>query len=876
MSFFAAFSPSARALRRTSLACFLLAEGAAAQRPPSRAVAIVGVSVIDPASTAPAVSGQTVVVADGVVRAIGPTGSTVILRGARRILAQGKFVIPGLWDAHVHFMNTGETALPLLLALGVTSVREMGGYIDSTRAWQARMNAGTLAGPRVVTAGPVLESPRYLQGVRDRSVRDPRLASRVLPYRLSVGDSLDAARAIDSLVTLRVDFAKVRTTESAEAYYAILRHARRVGLKVAGHQPSAVSLLDAIDSGQYDVEHAISPPMTRLPDSTRDAIYRRFAERGTWYTPTLVVSRAVTLSGDSASRAIFGADAARADERRPYASPWLLEWWRMQVDERIADTSAGRTASARESYVSSASDVRRMWDAGVKILAGTDAGSVLVYPGFSLHEELLLLVEDGKLTPREALWAATVGPARFAGMNSTLGSVAPGRIADLVLLDADPLTDIRNTRRIAAVMQGGRLYTRADLDTLLRGVRRVTSPRSYAILNGRWFDGRSFVSRTMYVSDGRFVRRRPAAVDRRLDLAGRYVVAPYGEAHNHNIEGAPPQTVKRYLDAGIFYVEDPESFGEATANAVGVLNIPTSVDAIFAGGGFTSPDGHPSGLVRRNIARGSMKPGDDDGRFMYPIRDSADFDRRWPGFLAHRTDFVKVLLLYSENHARTKDDAKEFNWHGLDPSLVPLIVRRAHAAGLTVTAHIESAADFHTALTAGVDQIAHMPGFRPAHDSIPRLASDLGRYRIADADARLAAARGVTVVTTLGSAIALLARGDSSGLDSGSRASVLRLYRENLRTLRTHGARIVFGSDEYRGNTLAEVMQLRTLGVFSDEELLSIWSIETPRSIFPRRRIGCFESGCEASFLALADDPLRDFRNVQRITLRMKQGVLLP
>ncbi|MDQ6888069.1 MAG: hypothetical protein M3068_12390 [Gemmatimonadota bacterium] len=134
----------------------------------------------------------------------------------------------------------------------------------------------------------------------------------------------------------------------------------------------------------------------------------------------------------------------------------------------------------------------------------------------------------------------------------------------------------------------------------------------------------------------------------------------------------------------------------------------------------------------------------------------------------------------------------------------------------------------------------------------------------------------MSVVTTLGGSIEYLARGDSSGLDSASRARVLQLYRDNLSALRSRGARIVFGSDQFRGNTVAEVMQLRTLGVFSDAGLLSIWSMATPRAIFPGRRIGCFESGCEASFLALADDPLRDFRNAQRITLRMKQGVLLP
>lgn len=405
---------------------------------------------------------------------------------------------------------------------------------------------------------------------------------------------------------------------------------------------------------------------------------------------------------------------------------------------------------------------------------------------------------------------------------------------------------------------------------------RPLHAQSYELANGRWFNGRTFVARTLWVTDGRFATKRPSRVDSVVDLSGRFVVSPFGEAHNHNIEGAPPATVKRYLDAGIFYVKDPESFGEARANAAGILNIPTSADAIFSGGGFTSPGGHPSGLVRRNIARGVMNAGDDDGRFMYPVRDSADLERRWPGFVAYRTDFVKALLLYSENHERTKDDPKEFNWHGLDPKLLPLLVRRAHAAGLTVTTHVESAADFHTALRAGVDEIAHMPGFRPAHDSMGSYAGDLTRYRISDADAKLAARRGVTVVTTLGGAIGYLARGDSSGLDSANRGRVLTLFRDNLRTLARRRVRVALGSDEFRGSTLNEVMALRTLGVFSDAELLRMWSVVTPRAIFPKRRIGCFDRGCEASFLALEGNPLEDFGNAKKIGLRMKQGVLLP
>ncbi len=399
---------------------------------------------------------------------------------------------------------------------------------------------------------------------------------------------------------------------------------------------------------------------------------------------------------------------------------------------------------------------------------------------------------------------------------------------------------------------------------------------NYELRGGRWFDGREFTPRqVMYVVQGRFTTDRPARIDSTIDLSGSFIVSPYGEAHNHNIEAASQATIEKYLDAGIFYVKDPESDVEARANAVGVVNIPTSIDGVFAGPGFTSPGGHPSGLVLRNIARGAMKAGSDTGRFMIPVRDSADFERRWRTFLATRQDFVKVLLLYSEHYATARDDPREFNWHGFDPALMPLLVRRAHAAGLRVTVHVETASDFRVAVRAGVDEIAHLPGFRPKYDSLSSYRGDLSQYRLSDADAALAARRGVTVVTTLGEGLALLAKGDSSGLDSATRARVVEMDRANLRVLRSHHVRVVFGSDWFRQNTVPEVMQLRTLGVWSDTDLLRIWSVDTPRSIFPGRRIGCFESGCEASLLALAGDPLLDFANAQRIRLRVKQGALL-
>lgn len=169
-----------------------------------------------------------------------------------------------------------------------------------------------------------------------------------------------------------------------------------------------------------------------------------------------------------------------------------------------------------------------------------------------------------------------------------------------------------------------------------------------------------------------------------------------------------------------------------------------------------------------------------------------------------------------------------------------------------------------------------MPGFRPDRDSVSTFSRGVARYAIAPADARLAAQRGVVVVTTLGESTDFLAMGDKSGLDSAARTMIRDLYVRNLRLLRSAGVRIALGSDNFRGNTLTEIMSIRTLGVFDDRELLRMWSVVTPRAIFPGRHIACFEAGCEASFLALDGDPLTDFQNTRRIGMRMKRGVLLP
>jgi imidazolonepropionase-like amidohydrolase len=186
-----------------------------------------------------------------------------------------------------------------------------------------------------------------------------------------------------------------------------------------------------------------------------------------------------------------------------------------------------------------------------------------------------------------------------------------------------------------------------------------------------------------------------------------------------------------------------------------------------------------------------------------------------------------------------------------------------------VSAHVETSADFHNALTGGVDEINHIPGFRgDEHTRITRPAL----YQVAEADAKLAATRGVVVVTTVGGFTAY----DLHGPDSLTRRAADALATRNLRVLRDAGVHLAVGSDSYRDDSVQEAAYLATLGVFTRLELLRLWSEATPRAIFPRRRVGCLDDGCEASLLLLAADPSVDFTNTSRIALRMKDGQLLP
>jgi imidazolonepropionase-like amidohydrolase len=392
--------------------------------------------------------------------------------------------------------------------------------------------------------------------------------------------------------------------------------------------------------------------------------------------------------------------------------------------------------------------------------------------------------------------------------------------------------------------------------------------KAYKLVNGRWFDGTTFKRRVLYAAGGVLTGKAPATVDEVVDLKDGFVVPPFGDAHNHYIAG--PHDIDlilgQYLRDGIFYAKNPASIARDTGKIRDKINRPDGVDVVFANAGITASGGHPVKLYEEYLRK--MKTPGQDGTFEnlgYVIIDNqADLDKKWPMIMAAAPDFIKGHLLYSEEFEKRRDDPAFYGHRGLDPKVLRLIVDRAHADHLRVSCHIETAADFRSALAAGVDEINHMPGYFPTPDH-PEW------FPITAQDAALAARQGVVVVTTTYVAVSELAgAGDAAQLKNAR-----EIQAGNLRLLRDAGVKIALGPDVYGVTALAEAMNLHTLKVLDNRALLKAWCETTAETIFPKRRIGRLEEGYEASFLVLGGDPIVDFEEVKDIRMRFKQGRIM-
>lgn len=455
-------------------------------------IAITHVTVIDP-STETVHSDFMVVVQHAQITAVGASGSTPIPNGAKIIDASGKFLMPGLADMHLHLLGAAEPTgsrdfiLPLLVANGITAVRDMGGDVDLLKRLRKEIARGKRLGPQIFFTGPYLDGdPPYFQPA------------------IVIHNEAEAFVAVRLLKSEGVDFIKVQSGLQPQAYFSIARAARENGMRYVGHVPDSISASAASDAGQASIEHLtgvllscstredelrarqLAPSKSGNTLAQSQALIRnwqqdlldsyspqkaaqllqRFAANHTYQTPTLpLLIHLAYLTPET--------DLGN-DTRLKYIPDKLRKIWEEGRRAALANQSEPDFILRRQLAARSLSLAMAMHDAGIPIMAGTDTTAPNVFPGFSIHEDLFFMVQAG-LTPMEALQAATSVPAQFLGRASQQGSIAPGKRADLLLLDANPIDDIRNTQKIRAVILKGKVLERSDLDALLAGAERFAA-----------------------------------------------------------------------------------------------------------------------------------------------------------------------------------------------------------------------------------------------------------------------------------------------------------------------------------------------------------------------------------------------------------------
>jgi imidazolonepropionase-like amidohydrolase len=453
-----------RPILMTMFAC--LPAGIIGQAP----VVIRDVTVIPMTGGAPSAH-QTVIVRDGRIAAIGPTTELRVPAVATIVDGTGKFLIPGLFEMHAHTSKTRASALGLYVIHGVTSIRDMGSEHAEVLRWRKEIRTGTRVGPRMLIAGPYLESLRNIERMR----RDPP-ESRVEPFeraRIPIGSPNDARRVIDSLAVLEIDFFKVRTVQDRETYLALATAAHAHGKRLVGHVVTSSPAL-FLEARQDGVEHSFPVALDSLPREERLAFWRELAAREVGVVPTLVTVTQSVFQPLDYFQALLADTTARMHPLRPYLSAFMVLDWR----EQVAEVTPLRRQLLERAWPVWLKHLREMRDAGVRIMAGSDVAVLNVFPGSALHEELRLFVDSIGMSPMEALASATSKPAAWLGLADSVGTIEPGKVADLVLLDADPLADITNTRRIAAVVLRGQLFRRGELDALLRAVAAMPDRRA--------------------------------------------------------------------------------------------------------------------------------------------------------------------------------------------------------------------------------------------------------------------------------------------------------------------------------------------------------------------------------------------------------------
>ncbi len=408
---------------------------------------------------------------------------------------------------------------------------------------------------------------------------------------------------------------------------------------------------------------------------------------------------------------------------------------------------------------------------------------------------------------------------------------------------------------------------------------------TYEFTGGWWYDGAGFVRKKLYVVNGVFRKKRPSRISKVIDLGDLYVVPPFGNAHKHDYDN--PKVIENvaesHLRKGIFYGLSMADSIKGRRLVTNKVNKPESIDVAYSNS-LTPTLGHlilSAEVSANNIPWNQvdqhweelLKSQKAEGDVYFIIDNRNDLRKKWPRIVSSKPDLLKIMLMDVEHFEELRRNTRTIDDKGLDPALVPEIVARSHRSKLRLAAHVETAADFRVAVKAGVDIIAHLPGLAPKADEDP------SRYEITEADAKLAGQKNVAVVATAWLAERLAApkpwlTGAAAQADTAQFERAKQIQRRSLERLKRFGVPIAIGSDLFE-DADAEAFYLKRLGVFDDRALLQMWSLTTPRLIFPGRRIGQLDPGYEASFLALSCDPTASFSCTRQIAVRMKQGRLL-
>lgn len=432
---------------------------------------------------------QTVVIAKDRILEVGANAIGKKYQTAQLIQAAGKFIMPSLWDMHVHFggdtlKEENKWLLPLYLAAGVTTVRDCAGDISlEVLAWKKAIANGQLEGPTILTSGPKLEGPKS-----------------IWPGDLEIANESEMYAALDSLKKLKVDFIKITDNALDPALFlASIKASRKMGWKVSGHAPVQYTLNELSDAGLSTVEHlsyllraaskeeeritiarrlgtinakdANDQLMQTMDSATAIRKFKMLAANGTAVVPTMNGSRIV---------AYLDQDNHQQDNYLKYLGPALKRTYSWRVD-RAAKDNAAAIGARHQNFETAAHLIPWLHQAGVTFLAGTDAGYLnsYNYPGIGLHQEMAMMVHYG-LPIHEALKASVINGPAFFNVSKDFGAVASNKMADLLILDANPLANIQNTQKINSLIRKGVYLNRKALDKLLADTEQKVMAKEIA------------------------------------------------------------------------------------------------------------------------------------------------------------------------------------------------------------------------------------------------------------------------------------------------------------------------------------------------------------------------------------------------------------